>query len=1411
MADKIVNDITLLFKTKLDEKSKQEVGKNLKGLLENAVIGFDEAETKRNLEPIVQMMKRLFDKAEIAFDADELLSMPSRQALEKMAKMEVNQLQMAFDKALSKSGGIKIDFGDVGLSELATPLKQIENELSDISRKIADTTKKSVYEIEQSLKSISKNKSFKKIASPEGIENTLLESASDKKIHPSKAAVQLEKARDLYETSVKEDNPWVVQYKYLLDFVSKYEKLTSQAKTKIESERPEFKQLYDMLSPKAGAVKISLEHYVDVARGNELSEYKNQPWAREKTLERVARTLENGISVKEGSGGGDNGHKNDDAPPWEDNNKDASSKKPNTKIPLGTGKSDVEKAASDAATQEQQILNQKIEETQNKIKENKKKIAEIKKDISSNKSFKMYKGIGAEDAVDFDDRDDVYSTYQADYYSSDIKAAASYAADEESHIVVAEIAPKDALMFDAKDYSKSGDYSEVLSSPAFIDDLKTKLKNRYTQRGMSEQKLQKKYAEIDKLEFVVGDLLDAEGNQMLVNEAAYDAGFDSIIFDNVLDFATNVVEGKAEGEGLSAKRQTGKTIAVLKDEILKIIGFHKVEETKNGQNVSEELLKEIPDYYHMPYQENEDGDLEPQSVADFSDNLKKNAELEAEIDAINKQNKKLQKELQELKGKVSTEVDSKVDNISNENTIEDDKVDEITAKKAETDAINQQNEALKENIDLKAKANTQDDDIVVDADVGIDTTKPSTGDTEIKASIDTEELRSLLNSIAYNVKVVQDVEPSEGNKVSINADELRSVLDGITYNVKLAQGESDNGSNKIAIDEGILENVLNRITYDVKIAHDDADKTANKIAIDESALESTLNRVFGSILSPKDDGKKPERKKEPWALEKTLNTTIKGVLDQIQTNTAKPESIEVAPAQTDVGNVLATENTLMAIKTAVEAINKKVVKGTKAKTSESGGKKTSVGKKNAESYDNSRYFPEKLKTQTMQLAKFRAQLMTTGKLTDDVDAQIYELLEGLKQVQNGPDFSAWMQKFQQLKTSVGITDIFEKADDKEVAASYEQLIEFQKIRNKLELQYTKAQDGSALKQFYAEQLAQMDVIIAKQEEMLENEEYEAKLAKIQEEQARKLGEIEAKAVDKDAKKRAAAAKKLAQREAMLGKTGSAVGRAESTWVSAVGIEGDLPASFTTEVDTYYQKLDALRKKHQELKNSDMISEEQKKELIAQTMEINKMTSEISELVAEYQRLSGDNATVIGTNTLGSGAGLSAYEQQLKQAVITATNGKAQIKSFDAATQTLTYTVKTGKNEFTEYTAAVRRADGALVSVQGTTKRTETFLEATKRKIKEISSYISGMGLISRLGQELRRGIQYVRDIDLALTELKKVTDETEESYDRFLETAAKTADKVGSTIQKVVSSTADWARLGSVLAKLALAPLYSNI
>lgn len=194
-------------------------------------------------------------------------------------------------------------------------------------------------------------------------------------------------------------------------------------------------------------------------------------------------------------------------------------------------------------------------------------------------------------------------------------------------------------------------------------------------------------------------------------------------------------------------------------------------------------------------------------------------------------------------------------------------------------------------------------------------------------------------------------------------------------------------------------------------------------------------------------------------------------------------------------------------------------------------------------------------------------------------------------------------------------------------------------------------------------------------------------------------------------------------------------------------------------------------------------------LKAQTQDVARLSAQVKELIQNYEQFSGENTIEIGK------LGVGDLRDQLIAAVQEFTHGKAVIGDFDATTGQLEYTVKTGAHEFTKYTAAVRDADGSLRAIQGTTKRTETFFEASARKMKEISSYVTGMGLISRGMQEIRQGITYVREIDSALTELKKVTDETEESYDRFLQTASKTAAKVGSTVKDVVSSTADFARL----------------
>lgn len=138
--------------------------------------------------------------------------------------------------------------------------------------------------------------------------------------------------------------------------------------------------------------------------------------------------------------------------------------------------------------------------------------------------------------------------------------------------------------------------------------------------------------------------------------------------------------------------------------------------------------------------------------------------------------------------------------------------------------------------------------------------------------------------------------------------------------------------------------------------------------------------------------------------------------------------------------------------------------------------------------------------------------------------------------------------------------------------------------------------------------------------------------------------------------------------------------------------------------------------------------------------------------------------------------------------------------FNNTKQQLTYTLRINKDTVADMVVQYNDATRALYAYNKQERESLTgikaFVQGFKSKLKSISQYIFSITSITRVLSELKKGVTYVREIDSALTELKKVTDETEETYDRFLNTAAKTADKVGSTIKEVVSSTADWARLG---------------
>lgn len=86
------------------------------------------------------------------------------------------------------------------------------------------------------------------------------------------------------------------------------------------------------------------------------------------------------------------------------------------------------------------------------------------------------------------------------------------------------------------------------------------------------------------------------------------------------------------------------------------------------------------------------------------------------------------------------------------------------------------------------------------------------------------------------------------------------------------------------------------------------------------------------------------------------------------------------------------------------------------------------------------------------------------------------------------------------------------------------------------------------------------------------------------------------------------------------------------------------------------------------------------------------------------------------------------------------------------------------------------------------------------KITRIFKEKFGYGVMAAFAMQARRALRQVYanvvDIDTAMTELKKVTNETAATYRAFLDDASKRAKSLGTTLADTVTATADFARLG---------------
>ena len=132
--------------------------------------------------------------------------------------------------------------------------------------------------------------------------------------------------------------------------------------------------------------------------------------------------------------------------------------------------------------------------------------------------------------------------------------------------------------------------------------------------------------------------------------------------------------------------------------------------------------------------------------------------------------------------------------------------------------------------------------------------------------------------------------------------------------------------------------------------------------------------------------------------------------------------------------------------------------------------------------------------------------------------------------------------------------------------------------------------------------------------------------------------------------------------------------------------------------------------------------------------------------------------------------------------------------------------------FSKINASAKEASSAIIAAN---KNTLSLTDRMGSLASKFSAWLGISQVIMYAVRSIRQMVTAVIDIDSAMTELKKVTDETDATYQRFLTNAVSRAKELGATVADTVEATADFARLGytideaSQLADAAI--IYKNV
>lgn len=215
-----------------------------------------------------------------------------------------------------------------------------------------------------------------------------------------------------------------------------------------------------------------------------------------------------------------------------------------------------------------------------------------------------------------------------------------------------------------------------------------------------------------------------------------------------------------------------------------------------------------------------------------------------------------------------------------------------------------------------------------------------------------------------------------------------------------------------------------------------------------------------------------------------------------------------------------------------------------------------------------------------------------------------------------------------------------------------------------------------------------------------------------------------------------------------------------------------------------------------LKNAEQDAEELKNQLISGQISLSQYNSAIRNIQKDVFAQKDAVGFIDVDNIDQAREALTNYAREV-------TNGTIENVQWNASTSTLSGSFVNENKEVQKVTASIKQlstgSQVATVSFGKAEKQVTSFskfIDELGAKFRNLITYLLSFVGFYEVWGAIQQGVTYVRELDTALTEMRKVSDETVESLREFQEESFDIADSVASTAKEIQNSTADWLRLG---------------